>query len=171
MFWELAPEDVVGKICVLKCAKIERLWKSRKSKMEKASRWSWTENEISPRAMQVREYTLKEFWDIFVDDRPFGAEQFFRHVNVQSKAVFSYAMILMDKINGWEDEEKWVGSKFATCMWIYTRRALTKEEIPIPAVEEYLKKRMLSIILLHELGLYWNLRRSRVGVRRHNFPI
>ena len=56
-------------------------------------------------------------------------------------------MTMMDKINGWEDEEKWVGSKFATCMWIYTRRALTKEEIPSPAVEEYLKKRMLSIVL------------------------
>ena len=31
----------------------------------------------NPRAMQLREYTLREFWEIFVDDRPFGADAFF----------------------------------------------------------------------------------------------
>ena len=81
--------------------------------MAKASRWSWTENENSPRTMQLREYTLREFWEIFVDDRPFGADACFRHVNVQSKAVFSSAMTrFMDG----EDEEKSVGSKFAACI-------------------------------------------------------
>ena len=70
--------------------------------------------------MQLREYTLKEFWEIFVDDRPFGAESIDRQVNVQSKIVFSYAMTLMDMMRGWEDEERWVGSTFAACMLIYT---------------------------------------------------
>ena len=108
--------------------------------------------------MHLSEYTLREFREIFVDDGPSGADAFFRHENVQSKAVFSYATTIMDGIHGWEDEEKRVGSKFAACMWIYTRRALTKEDIPSPAVEEYLKKRMLSIILLHELGMCWHYR-------------
>ena len=95
--------------------------------MENASRGPWTENENSTGSMQLREYTLREFWEIFVDDRPFGADALFKHVNVQSKTVFAYAMTLMDKIRGWEDEEKKkVGSKFATCMWIYTKKALTK---------------------------------------------
>ena len=31
-------------------------------------------------------------------------------------------MAVMDKIYGWTDEEKCVGSKFAACMWIYTKR-------------------------------------------------
>ena len=31
----------------------------------------------NPRAMQLREYTLREFWEIVVDDRPFGADAFF----------------------------------------------------------------------------------------------
>ena len=131
MFWELAPEDVIGKAAELNCTKIEREWKRRKNKMEKAPRRSWTANENLPRAVQLREYTLKEFWEIFVDDRFFGAEPLFRRVNVQSKAVFSYAMTMMD----------------ATCMWIYTKEVLTKEQIPSPAMEEYLKKRMLSIML------------------------
>ena len=96
--------------------------------------------------MQLREYTQREFWLIFVDDRPFGADALFRHVHVQYKFVFSYAMTLMDKFRGWEHEEQRVGSKFAACMWIYTKKALTKQ-IPNPAMEEYLKKRMLSIML------------------------
>ena len=72
---------------------------------------------------------------------------FFRRVNVQSKAVFPHAMTIMDEIHGWEDEEKRVGSKFAASMWIYTKEALTKGQLPDPAMEEYLKKRMLSIML------------------------
>ena len=43
-----------------------------------------------------------------MDDRPFGTDSTNREGKVQSKAVFSYAMTLMDKIRGWEDEESWV---------------------------------------------------------------
>ena len=40
----------------------------------------------------------------------------------------------MDKVEGW-NEEKWVGSKFSACMWLYTeavlcdRRGPTQEEL------------------------------------------
>ena len=44
-------------------------------------------------------------------------------------------------------KRKWVGSKFEACMWIYTKEALTKGQVPNLAMEEYLKKRMLSIML------------------------
>ena len=115
--------------------------------MEKTSRRAWAEYEHSPRAMQLREYTLKEFWEIFVDDRPFGADAMFRQVYVQSKAVFSHAMTMMDKIRGWEDDARWVGSKFAACMWIYTEETLTGGQILDREQEEYLKKRMMSIML------------------------
>ena len=76
-----------------------------------------------------------------------SVQALFRHVNVQSKAVFSHAMTTMDMIQGWEDEEKRVGSIFAAGMWIFTKKALTKEQITNPAMEEYLKKRMLSSML------------------------
>ena len=52
----------------------------------------------------------------FVDDRPFCRDACFKHANVQSKNVFSNAMTVMVKICGWEDEEQWVGSKFAACI-------------------------------------------------------
>ena len=39
------------------------------------------------------------------------------------KATFSYAMALMDKVEGWK-EEKWVGSYFTASMWIITKAVL-----------------------------------------------
>ena len=74
-----------------------------------------------------------------MDDRPSCANACFRHVNVQFKAVFSFAIMIIDEIYGWEDEEKTVGSKFAACMWIYTREARTKGQVPNPAMKEYTK--------------------------------
>ena len=117
MFWKLATGYVIGKPVNTQCPKVMNVWKRRKYKMEKASRGPWSQHEHSPRAMQLREYTLKEFWQIFVDDRPFGTDSTNREVNVQSKAVFSYAMTLMDKIRGWEDEESWV-TVHVRCMYV-----------------------------------------------------
>ena len=134
MFWELAPKDLIDMPADLSCAKVERAWKRRKNKMEKISRSFSTANENTPRAVQLREYILEEFWDIFVNDGLLGAEALIRHVHVQSEAVFSYAMTMMDKIEGWEEEERRVGSEFATCMWIYTKKII-----------DCLKKRMMSI--------------------------
>ena len=112
--------------------------------MEKASRRSWTGVENSPRTMQLREYGLREFWEILVDDRPFCRDACFWHANVQSKAVFSFAMTIKDAIHGWEDEEKRVGSKFAACG---STEVLTRGQMFITEKEEYLKKRMMSILL------------------------
>ena len=123
--------------------------------------------------MQLREYTLREFWEIFVDDRLLGADAMFRHVNVwyfQSKAVFSCAMTMMDKINGWKDEERWVGSQIATCMWIYTKEVLTRGKIVNPEQEVYLKKRMMPIMLCTSwvcAGIFVD---HEWGVSKHNYP-
>ena len=98
----------------------------------------------------MREYALWEFWEIFVDDRPCCRDPCFKHANVQSKAVFSYAITVMDKICGWEDEEKCVGSKFAECMWVYIKGVLTGWQKPTPEVE-YLERRLLSTMLCMNL--------------------
>ena len=125
--------------------------------MDKVSREPWIEYEHNPRAMKLREHTLNEFWEIFVDDRPLGADAIDRQVNVQSKAVFSHAMTLMDKIRGWEDEESWVGSKFEACIWIYI---LDSEQ------EEYLKKRIMSIMLCTNWVCGWYLSLITNGCRQ-----
>ena len=115
--------------------------------MEKASRKPWTQHEHSPSAMQLREHTLKEFGEIFGDNRPFGTESADREANVQSKAVLSHAMTLMDKIRGWEDEESSFGSKFAACMWICTKGGLTGGQMLDRVQEQYLWIRTMSIML------------------------
>ena len=124
MFCELVPEAVIGKLAELHSADFGREWRSKKNKMEKASGTPWASFEYSPRTVQFREYALKKFWEIFVDDKLYRNASF-KHANVQPKAVFSCAMTTMDEIYGWEDEEKRVGSKFAACMWIYTTEVLT----------------------------------------------
>ena len=83
---------------------------NKKDKMETATGVTWTKTECE-----------RECWAIIEDDRPFHSDSFHGHANVQSKAVFSFAMIVMDKIHGWIDEEKWVGSNFSACMWICTK--------------------------------------------------
>ena len=108
--------------------------------------------------MQLREYLLREFWATFVDDRPFHSGSLYWHANVQPKAVFSHATTVMDKIHGWKDEEKWVGSTFAACMWINTKEVLTRGQVLNPEMEEYLKRRLMSIYAMHELGLCWYFR-------------
>ena len=40
-----------------------------------------------------------------------------------SKATFSHAIAVMDKVEGWKDE-KWVGSYLAASMWIDTKAGL-----------------------------------------------
>ena len=42
---------------------------------------------------------------------------------IQTKSEFSYAIAVMTKSEGWE-EESWVGSKFAASMWIYTKAVI-----------------------------------------------
>ena len=59
----------------------------------------------------MRKYVLHEFKQIFVNDRPFQRGVINTQTNTQSKTEFSNAMTVMDKIDGWEDEEKWVGSR------------------------------------------------------------
>ena len=94
--------------------------------MEVATGGTWTKHEWGPRTLPLREYVLREFWAICVDDRSLYSDAINKHANVQSKAVSSYAMTMMDKICGWIAEEKWMGSKFAACMWIYTKMVLTE---------------------------------------------
>ena len=56
-------------------------------------------------------------------------------------------MTLMDKIRGWEDEDSWVGSEFAACMWIYTKEALKGGRTLDRVEEEYLRKSLMSLML------------------------
>ena len=97
-----------------------------------------------------------------MDDRLFCRDAGFEHASVQSKAVFSHAVTVMDKICGW-------GSKVAACMWIYTK-GVDKWAKTHYRNEGVLEATFVFHYVMHELGLCWNCRRSRVGFRKHNYP-
>ena len=102
MFWELVPEDAIEISAEPKSTDFVREWRGRKNKLERASRKPWTEFEYSPRMVKSREDALREFWEIFVDDRPLCRDACSKHANVQSEAVFSHAVTIMHEIYGWE---------------------------------------------------------------------
>ena len=105
-----------------------------------------------------------------MDDGNFGADAFFRHENVQYKAVFSRETTIMDRIQGWDDEDKRVGSKFAACMCIYTKKSVDKRTTTEPSNGGVFGEANVVHHAMHGLGLCWDFRGSRVGVRKHNFP-
>ena len=74
--------------------------REKKDQMDVVTRRTWPNYERSKRTWHTREYVLNEFWQIFVDDRPVHRDAINFHANVQPKAVFSYAMAVMDKISG-----------------------------------------------------------------------
>ena len=111
--------------------------------MDVASRETLPNYAWSQRARHARDCVLNEFWQIFVDDRLVHRDAINTHANVQSKAVFSNALTVMDKIYCWEEEEKLVGSNIEACMWIYTKVVLCDGQ---ESTQEYLKRWMSSIM-------------------------
>ena len=69
----------------------------------------------------MREYLFRQFWQSFVDDKCDLENA------IQTKAEFSDAIAVMDKIGGWE-EGNWARSRFAACMWIYTKAVICNGE-------------------------------------------
>ena len=85
-------------------------WRTKKVKMDVATSRTWTSYEWCCGAWHAREHILNEYRQIFVDDRLVPRDASDLQATAQPKAVFSYAMTVMDKIHGWGEEEKWVGS-------------------------------------------------------------
>ena len=77
--------------------------------------------------MKIRTSVLNRFWRNHISDKnglrsnmpPFVQRPF----AAVPKATFSFAMAVMDKVEGWNDEE-WVGSNLVASMWIYTKAVL-----------------------------------------------
>ena len=79
--------------------------KKRKLFDEKTRR-IWPNADLSWRVKSTREYVVQQFWTSFDEDK-FDLDK-----SIQTKAEFSYAMAVMDRIGGWEEgygQENWVG--------------------------------------------------------------
>ena len=84
------------------------------------------------------------FWEVLVDEH-FYRDSNCKHVNVQIKVVFSFIMTVMDKISGREEEKLagWVQSSRGAC----GSTLLTDGQNPTLEMEEYLKHRLMSIMI------------------------
>ena len=102
-------------------------WKERKESMEHLNDRTWCYHGMNADVMKIRSSVLNSFWREHISDQngrrgniPPYAQAPFAAV---PRATISFAMTVMDKLEGWNDE-KWVGSMFAASMWIYTKAEL-----------------------------------------------
>ena len=74
-------------------------------------------------AMRTRTYVPQKIWRDHISDEEGRRDNIPNALAVPKTTTFFYAMTVMDKVEDWT-EEKWVGSKFAACMWVYTEAVL-----------------------------------------------
>ena len=74
------------------------------------------------KAKCTREHVLRQFGQSFVDER-FDLKK----NAIQTKAEISYAIAMVDKIGGWEEENR-VRSRFAAIMWKNTKSVVCNDQ-------------------------------------------
>ena len=101
-------------------------WKERKDSMEYSNGRTWRYHGMHDHALKARSSVLHGFWRDHTSDkngRRGNVPPYARAPLAVPKATFSFAMTVMDKVDGWNEEE-WVGLKFAASMWIYFKAVL-----------------------------------------------
>ena len=118
-----------------------RTWRARISLMNVLTGRTWPYRGLDHKGFYTRQYVLQKFWQDSVTDK-FGRRDEIPPNEMEiPKSVSSCAMTVMDKVEGW-NEQQWVGSKFAACMWLYIAAVLCDGQEP---TQEHLRWR-LSII-------------------------
>ena len=84
---------------------------------------------------------MQKFWQDYVSDKYGRRDEIPTNALAVLKSVFSYAMTVIDKVEV-RNEEKWVGSKFVACMWVYFKAVLCDGQGPTPGD----LRRILAII-------------------------
>ena len=144
MFWELFPEDAVEISAEPNSTDFVREWRDRKNKLERASRKPWTEFEYSPRMVKSREDALREFCG---RQTPLQRCVFQAcKCTVRSCLLPCYDDHGRDLWMGRIKKSGWVRNSQRVC-GIYTKGVLTRGQIPTPEMKEYLKRRLMSIML------------------------
>ena len=100
-----------------------RTWRARNGLMEVETGRTWPYHGIDHKAKRTRKYVLQKFRQDCTLDKNGRRDSIPPNALAVPKTVFSNAMTVMDKVEGWNEEEC-VESNFAACMWIYTKTAL-----------------------------------------------
>ena len=96
-----------------------RTWRARKGLMEVMTSRTWHYHGMDQKAKRTRECVLQKFWQDCISDKNGRRDNIPPNALAVPKTAFSYAITVIDKVEGW-NEEKWVWSKFAACMWVNT---------------------------------------------------
>ena len=88
---------------------------------------TWPYQGTSSYDMKVRASVLNKFWRDHIRQirlrRVHSTTCAAALCHTVPKATFSYVIAVMDKVEGWK-EEQWVGTYLAASMWIYTKSVL-----------------------------------------------
>ena len=123
MFWVTDTERVIGDQHNQSCSLTMDEWKKRKEETESLNDRGWTHQGMSAYARKNRTSVLNRYWQRHISDkRPYGR---CLHAAV-AFGTFTYALTLMDKVEGWSDE-KWIGPKCAACMSVYSKAVCNKK--------------------------------------------
>ena len=119
-------------------------WRGKRKKglLDVMTGRTWPDRGLSHRARATREYVLLRFWQDCVADRFGHREVILPNALGLPKSVFACAMTVMDKVEGLNEEE-WVGSRLAACMWIYTKAVLCDGHGP---TQENLRRKLSTIM-------------------------
>ena len=117
MFWLMDAEMVIDtrnkKLELL----IAKTWKERKDSMEIMTSRTWHYHRMDHKAMRTQTFVLQKFWRDHISEKNGRGGNIPPNALSVPKTLFSYAMTVVDKVEGWNEEQR-VGSKFAACMWM-----------------------------------------------------
>ena len=122
MFWHLLPAQVtVGQVYWQPPSSTE-IWMDKKRFFNEKSGTNLPQQAVlDVETKSIREQTLIQFCTPFVSD------EFDLADSVQTKAAFSYVIVVMDRVDGWivEDEKgSQIEARFATCMCVHNKAVI-----------------------------------------------
>ena len=138
MFWVTDSERVTDDHPTQQDSMTMEKWKEKKDLMEYLNDRTWPNHGMSAYAMKIRTSVLNRFRSDHISDKNGLRGDTSPHVRrpfaAVPKATFSFAMAVMDKVEGW-NEKKWVGSYLVACMWIYTKAVLCDGRMRHPPLD------------------------------------
>ena len=130
MFWPMDPGTVIGTRDGVPEPTSGMTWHAKKKGLLVVmTGMTWPDPGLSHKAKNTREDVLLRIWQDYVADRFGRREAIPPNALALPKSVFACAMTVMNAVEGWNEEE-WVGSRLAVCMWIYTKAVLCDGQGP-----------------------------------------
>ena len=170
--------DVRSNETVLKTA---GTWKDRKDLREFMTDRTWHYHDMNDHVLRTRSCVLRRFWRVQIFDkngRRVNISSIAMTALVVSKVTFSFAMTVMDKVEGDNGRDPWMGRwreksgiKNRSVHVNLNQRSTNKRTKTQPGNGGFSKETNDVHYAMHKLDLYWRFRRSRMDVRKYKYPV